>query len=431
MLLGGKGYTSSTSYCATLYKPLPFEMWSYEVAADKWELIRRFDKSGPADYRHRNGADSAAVAAASDDDLVLWVGAGTQKGSAHSSWLCRVDASRTDHDGTAAHGVQPGTLECRTGPFDPEWYTKDVPPPDPAATEAVLKGLAPNAWTALQCPKWPANRQGGGWSTVALDTDRGQILHMGGGHSSYFGNDVAHYDVRTGRWCIACRPQFALEYNYDLSGPGLWAFNGAPWGNHNYQAYDYDATIRRLVYIKGHMTLLYDPATRTWPHAEKFGDLPFFPSKYINTLCPTPQGIVCWTRTRKSQSKAGIWRLANGKAWHEVKASGEPLPMTVCDGSTLSYDSKRNRLLMTTTPRKSGEPMGQVWSCDLATGEVRKLDPQGREAIKVKRFAREAVYLPKADRVMVGYLLEKGGKLVVPFYDCAGNRWLGGNHSLK
>ncbi|HUT35926.1 MAG TPA: kelch repeat-containing protein [Planctomycetota bacterium] len=424
VLLGGKTYTSSTSYCATLYKPLPFEIWSYDVAANEWELIRRFEKDGPADYQHRGGADSAAVAAASDEDLVLWVGAGTEKGSAHSTWLCQLDASTTDAEGTAKYGVKPGTLEFRTGSFDPEWYTKDVPPPDLATTEAVLKGLRPNTWTPLKCPKWLENRQGGGWSTVTLDTDRGQILHMGGGHSSYFGNDVAHYDIATGRWTIACRPQFALEYNYDLSGPGLWAFNGAPWGNHNYQAYDYDATIKRLVYIKGHMTLFYDPATRTWPFAEKFDDLPFRPSKYINILCATPQGVVCWTQTKPRQSVTGLWRLAAGKSWEELKTSGDALPMTVCDGSTLSYDSKRNRLLMTTTPEKDGEAAGQVWSCDLATGEAKKLDPAGREAVVAKRFAREAVYLPKSDLVMIGYLSERDGGLVVPFYDCAGNRWL-------
>lgn len=426
VLLGGKGYTSSTGYCATLYRPLPFEAWTYDVAGDKWELIRRWETDGPADYRERGGVDGAAAAAASDADLVLWVGAGTQKGSAHSSWLCQLDASKGDPEGTARHGVPPGTVEHRTGPFDPDWYVKDLPPPDPAAAEALLKALKPNAWTPLQCPRWPENRQGGGWSTVTLDAERGQLLHMGGGHSSYFGNDVAHYDIPTARWTIACRPQFALEYNYDLSGPGLWAFNGAPWGGHNYQAYEYDPTIQRLVYIKGHMTLFYDPATRTWPFAEKFGNLPFRSSKYVNYLCATPQGVVCWAQTRQSQSKTGLWRLEAGKAWQELETTGEPLPMVICDGSTLTYDSTRHRLLMTTTPdKKGGEAAGQVWACSLASGEVRKLDPAGREAIAAPRFAREAVYLPEAGLLMLGYLLEREGKLLVPFYDCAANRWLG------
>ncbi len=422
VLLGGKGYSSSTGYCASLYKPLPFEMWTYSAAANEWRLIRRYGKDGPADYVGRGGADSAAAAAASDDDTVLWIGPGTEKGSAHSAWLCRLDASQADADGTAKYGVKPGTLEFRTGSFDPEWYTKDVPPPDPAATEAVLKGLTPNSWTALQCPRWPENRMGGGWSTVTLDTDRDRILHMGGGHSSYFGNDMAHYDIGAGRWSIACRPMFALEYNYDLNGPGLWAFNGAPWGNHNYHAYAYDPTIKRVAYIKGHMTMLYDPEPRSWPHAEKFADLPFKTSKYINYLVSTPGGVICWTQTKASQSRCGLWRLEGGKAWTEVKTSGEPLPMTVCDSSTITYDSKRDRLLFTTTIKDV--PMGQVWSADLKTGEVKKLNPEGMDAVKAGRFARESAYLPKCDLVMFGFLLEGESGLIVPFYDCEKNRWL-------
>jgi hypothetical protein len=419
VLLGGKGYSSSTDYCATLYKPLPFEAWTYDVAKNEWALVQRLDKGGPP-----QNPTEASCAAASDEDAVLWVGPGTEKGSAHSSWLCRLDGSKPDAEGTAKYGVKTGTLEFRSGSFDPEWYTKDVPPPDPAAAEVVLKGLTPNAWTALKCPRWPTNRQGGGWSTVAFDSDRDEILHMGGGHSSYFGNDMAHYDIKAGRWSIACRPQFALEYNYDLNGPGLWAFNGAPWGNHNYQAYEYDPTIKRVVYIKGHMTMLYDPVARTWPHAEKFGDLPFVPSKYVNYLVATPGGVICWTQTKQSQSKFGLWRLeGGGKAWKELKTSGEPLPGTVCDGSTVAYDSKRDRLIFTTTSGKDG-PHGQVWAADLKTGEVKKLNPEGADLIKGGRFARESAYLPKADLVMFGFLLQGEGGLVVPFYDGEKNRWL-------
>ena len=95
---------------------------------------------------------------------------------------------------------------------------------------------------------------------------------QGGGHVSYFGNDPAHYDIKTGRWSIGYPPQYALEYNYGLSGPGPWAFNLGPWGNHNYQAYAYDPTCKRLVYIKEvgtTWTQMYDPVKREWPFEEK------------------------------------------------------------------------------------------------------------------------------------------------------------------
>jgi hypothetical protein len=262
----------------------------------------------------------------------------------------------------------------------------------------------------------------GGWSTVTLDPDRDQLLHMGGGHSSYFGNDMAHYDIKTGRWSIACRPAFALEYNYDLNGPGQWAFNGAPWGNHNYQAYEYDPLLQRVVYIKGDRTLLYDPATHSWPSAEKQGGLPFDPSKYINYLCLTPQGVVCWTQVRNKSGTCGLWRIGRDRQWSPLPLRGEPLPGVVCDGSTLAWDSKRQRLLFTTTVGKDAQ-YGQVWAWEAASGEVRKLDPAGQELLRGTRFAREAVYLPKADLVMYGFLVA-GGKTLVPFYDCAANVWI-------
>lgn len=419
ILIGGSGYSSSTSYNTMLYKPLPFEMWKYDMAANDWKLIQRFEKDGPPVY-----PNCAATAVSSDMDTIMWVGPGTIKGSAHSSWLCQIDPSKIDSEGTIKYGVKPETLEFRNNSFDPEWYAKDVHPADPIVVDKIYKELASNSWTALQCPRWPENRQGGGWSTVTLDTDKDQILHMGGGHSSYFGNDMAHYDIKNGRWSIACRPQFALEFNYDLNGPGLWGFNGAPWGNHNYHAYAYDPTIKRVVYIKGNMTLLYDPETRTWPFAEKAENLPFVASKYINYLCTTPVGVYCWTQTKESQSKFGLWKIENGKSWKEIKTSGEPLPPTICDSSTITYDSKRDRFLFTTTIAKE-ESQGQIWSIDLKTLEVKKLNPTGMEFIKVKRFARESAYLPKSDSVMFGFLLQQEAGLVVPFYDCDKNTWLG------
>jgi len=427
VLLGGKGYTSSTAYCASLYRPLSFEMWTFDVAAGEWRLIRRYDRNGPADYSGRGGADGAATAAASDDDLVLWIGPGTEKGSAHSSWLCGLDVSKHDSEGAARYGVKPGTLEFRTGPFDPEWYAKDVPPPDPAEVEAVLSNLAPNTWTALKCPRWPENRQGGGWSTVTLDTHRDQILHMGGGHSSYFGNDVAHYDIRTGRWSISYRPMFALEFNYDLDGPGAWAFNGAPWGNHMYHAYAYDPSIGRLVHVKEGVTMFYDPGARAWPHAEKLGPPPpFVSSKYHNYLVTTPKGVICWAFGAASK-KPGLWRLEGGKAWKEIALSGEALPGTTMDSfTTITYDSKRDRLIMTASKGYQHEgPHGQIWTVDLQTGETRKHDPEGMDAIRGRGTMRESVYLPKCDMVMFGHLLPRDGGLVVPFYDCQKNRWLG------
>lgn len=420
VLLGGKGYTSSTDYLATLYRPLPFEAWTYDIADNNWTLIRHFSDSGPADYRSRGS--SPAAAAAADDDTIIWIGPGTVKGSVHSSWRWQPPVTPGNTSETLKFGVPPGTLEYRTGPYDPQWYTNKAPARDPSVNGSALNNLPSNQWVALSPPKRPHNRMGGGWSTVTLDTHRNQLLHMGGGHSSYFGNDVAHYDILTNRWTIANRPQFALEYNYDLDGPGLWAFNGAPWGNHNYQAYEYDSTIQRMVYIKGDMTMFYDPVRRTWPFEEKFGNLPFRPSKYNNYLVATPRGVVCWAPKRSNSSLYGLWRL-NKSTWVEIQVSGEALPPAVTDGSTITYDSKRDRLLFTTSG--TNEIQGQIWAFDFQNNKVHALDPQGMSALKTKRFARESVYLSKNDQLLFGFLISNGAEMLVPIYDCATNRWMG------
>lgn len=420
VLLGGVGYTSSTAYQARLYKPLLFEIWTYDVAANEWSLVKRFDGGAPAHH-----AIFAAVAAVDDADRVLWWGprAGdSPRESDSTTWLCAIDATASDAAGTAKYGVKPGTETYRTGSFDPAWYTEDVPPPDPAKQQAFYESLPANRWTPLEAPKWPVNRQGGGWSTVAYDSDRQQILHLGGGHSSYFGNDVAHFDTTTARWSVSYRPQFALNFNYDLTGPGPWAFNGGPWGNHNYHAYGYDPARKRLVFIRDRHTHVYDPERRAWSHDERLSDNPFRGSKYTSYVVSTPQGVVLWGNPRGSASRAGVWKLGPS-GWSELKTVGNPLPVPVTDGSTITFDSKRNRILLTTTKGERGVAhSGQVWACDLESGAVAKLDPAGREKIAVERFARESVYLPKRDLVLVGFHL--GGENRLPFYDAENNRWL-------
>lgn len=414
-LVGGKGYTSTLAYQATLYRVLPFEVWIYDVEKNTWNMTQHLQTDAPPQV-----ATQFLAAAVNDKDEVLLITPQTSAKNPSLTWLASIDASKTDEPGSAKWGVKPGTLEHRTGPFDPAWYTDGVPAPDERATADILEKLPPNQWKALEAPKWPKNRMNGGWSTVAFDPDRDQILHLGGGHSSYFGNDVASYDIKTGRWSISYRPQFALNYNYDLSGPGPWAFNNGPWGGHNYHAYAYDPTIRRLVFTRGPThTLFYDPATKSWPVNERL-TTPYPAIKYTTYLCPTPHGMIAWAHVGEGNGRTAIYRLEKGAGWTPLKLTGDKLPTSVTDGSTLVYDSKRDRLLMTTSPEQTKEPVGQVWSCDLKTGTVKKLDPEGREAIKVGRFAREAVYLPKSDLVMLGY--PWNGQTL--FYSAADNRWL-------
>ncbi|MCZ7649550.1 MAG: kelch repeat-containing protein [Planctomycetota bacterium] len=416
LLLGGKTYTSSTAYQATLYKPLPFEAWTYDVAANVWTKLKTAGE--PAQRANR----PLAAAANARDEVMLLADAWGSK-NADETWLAAFDAKQADAEGTA-QGVPPGTLEFRSESYDPAWYEAETPAPDPAAFSKFLAELPANAFVEVKAPKWPLNRQGGGWSTVALDTDGDRLLHIGGGHSSYFGNDVAHFDLKTGRWSISCRPQFALEFNYDLSGPGEWAFNGAPWGNHNYKAYAYDPATKRMVLAKS-VTMFYDPERKCWPFEETFETRPFAGSKYVTFLCPTPHGLYAWGKFSEHGKDPGLFRLRGGKAWEQVKTSGEALPVPVCDkGSTLVYDSKRDRFLFTSVfGAKTGEGVGQVWSCARESGAVQALNPQGAGEIKAPRWAREAVYLPGADAMLCGSAIQHGEKLLTPCYDATANAW--------
>lgn len=423
VLLGGVGYTSFIDYQARLYRPLPYEMWTYDVAANEWSLVKHYDEGMPTHH-----CVAAAVAASDDADHVVWWGPktnGNPYDKESRTWVCRVDPLEIDREGTAKLGVPAGTVTHRTGSYDPAWYETDVPAADVKAQSEFYRTLPANHWTPLTAPKWPVNRQGGGWSTVAFDTDRQQLLHLGGGHSSYFGNDVAHFDTAASRWSISHRPQFALDFNYDLSGPGPWAFNGGPWGNHNYHAYAYDPARRRLIYLRNEYTHLYDPTRRRWLAEERLANNPFNGIKYTSYAVSTPAGVVVWALRKENQFVSGVWKLGP-HGWTELATTGEKLPVPVTDGSTITFDSQRNRLLLTTSLGEKGiAHSGQIWACDLNSGLVSRLNPAGQERIVVKRFARESAYLPQRDLVLIGSHLAERNRLT--FYDAAGNRWMTAN----
>ena len=115
---------------------------------------------------------------------------------------------------------------------------------------------------------------------------------------------MAHFSLKTGRWSISARPELALEFNYDLSGPGLLTFAGAPWSNHNYKTYAYDPLSKRLI-LAGTLTNFYDPVSRHWMGDERFATAPFVGSKYVTFICPTPHGVYVWARMQPFGSDVG------------------------------------------------------------------------------------------------------------------------------
>jgi hypothetical protein len=405
LLLGGYGYTSATGYVEGLYRHLPFEAWTYDTAADTWQLLGHFEgKSAP-----EGPANGFLPAAADEDDTVVVLANGT--------WVCRIDAARPDAAGTARFGVPLGTTERRTGPHDPAWYRQDVPPADPEKTARELKELPANTWTRRPTPKLPRPNVDWGSAVFAPEPDR--IVRFSGGHSAYSGTAPQVYDVRADRWSIPFAPEYPIEYVYSNDQVhGEWSFQGRPWmTGHTYKSTGYDPNLQALVFVPHENTWFFDPRAGKWSRSAERN--PYRPDFYNNTVCATPRGAVVWAGQRAREG-SGLWRLdAGGRRWQALPLKGE-LPPQSPDHHGLAHDARRDRLLFFSD---LGRNKGDVAAYDLRTGEARWLDAAGKGGAAVP--SRETAYLPEADAVLVGAHVEADGQPLWPLYDCARNAWFG------
>jgi hypothetical protein len=416
LLLGGYGYTSATGYVESLYEMLPLEAWTYDVAANRWSLIRRFAPPALSSAKTRttkvalpqgpsNFFLSAAVNA---NDEVVVLGGGT--------WLCRFDASRVDTAATAMLGVPPGTTLRRTGPHEPAWYGADVPSPEPAKVAAELRQLPANEWVMRATPKLP--RPNMDWGSAVLAPELDLILRFSGGHSAYSGTAPQVYDIKADRYSIPFAPEYPLEYVYsnDQVG-GEWSFAGNPWmTGHTYKSTGYDPRLKCLVFAPHRYTYFFDPVAGRWSRST--GHNPYRPDFYVVTLCSTPEGVVAWAD--RPDGSAGLWRLdATARTWKALPLKGA-LPDKSADRHGMTYDSGRGRLLFFSD---HGRRAGDVAAYDFKTGEARWLEPSGRRQATV--HSRETVYLPDQDAVLVGaHVRSPDGKLGWPVFDCRKNAWV-------
>jgi hypothetical protein len=407
LLLGGYGYTSATGYVEGLYRRLPFEAWTYDVAADTWELVKHFEAAKSAPEGPANFFLSAAV---DENDTVLVLDFRNQ------AWLCRFDVSRPDKEGTAKFGAKPGTLERRTGPHDPAWYKSEIPAANPAGVAERLKRLPGNTWVVMPTPKLP--RPNMDWGSAVFDTQRDLILRFSGGHSAYSGTAPQIYDVKTDRYSIPFAPEYPLEYVYsnDQVG-GEWSFRGNPWmTGHTYKSTGYDLNLKALVFAPHEYSYFFDPETGKWSRSP--GRNPYRPDFYLVTVCATPDGAVAWADRR--EGSAGLWRLdARARAWKPLPLRGE-LPAKSPDRHGMAYDSKRGRLLLFSD---IGKRKGNVAAYDLRSGEAKWLDPAGAGRALVP--CRETVYVPDADLVLIGGRVKADGGWRWLAYDCGRNAWVG------
>ena len=291
LLVGGYTYTSTTSYVASLYQRLPVELWTYDVSANRWDLLKRAGiKEGPD--ATANFFWSAAVDA---EDRVALLG---QTGT----WMCQVDAAASDADRTAQFSVKPGTVERRTGPHDPAWYREGIPPADAAKVEAELKELPANEWKLRPTPKLAAPNMDWGSAVFAPDLD--MILRFSGGHSAYSGTAPQVYDVKTDRYSIPFAPEYPLEFVYSNDQVrGEWSFKKNPWmTGHTYKSTGYDPHLKSLIFAPHDYTYFFDPKMGQWSRTAERN--PYQASFYLVIRArPRPRGRSCG---RTSESAAAL-----------------------------------------------------------------------------------------------------------------------------
>jgi hypothetical protein len=402
LLVGGYTYSSTTEYVASLYQRLPTELWTYDVAGNRWDLLARANaKEGPD--TPANFFASAAVAA---DDNVLVLGQ-------TAAWLCAVDASKATN--IAGATVERGAVTRRTGSHEPAWYHKDAPPAYADKIAAELKDMPANEWKVRPTPKRPLMNMD--WGSAVFAPEHDKILRFSGGHSAYSGTAPQVYDVKTDRYTIPFAPEYPLEFVYSNDQVrGEWSFKKNPWmTGHTYKSTGYDPNLKALVFAPHDYTYFFDPKTSAWSRGPERN--PYQANFYVVTVCATPQGAVVWANHRQGGAP-GLWRLdAETKAWQPLPLKGE-MPQTSADHHGMAYDAKRDRLLLFSD---LGKNKGDVLAYDFKSGTTRWLNAAGKDSALAP--SRETIYIPEADAVLIGAHLKDAAAW--PMYDCAANAWVG------
>ena len=317
----------------------------------------------------------------------------------------------------------PDSRTYRTGPFLPEYFF-DGPRPNASEFQAWLKALPPNVWTKTNPPQLPQiNRD---WGSAVIDPIHDLILRFSGGHCAHGGTDVLQYHLASNRWELCYPVEFPLGQLYtNTDYPNGFNFNHRPWvSGHTYQNYGFDLALKRMLFL-GHppFAYQYDPQRGDWVARSPVPkDMCYSGAMFTLTTTTTPQGLVCWTETGK------LFRFdALLSRWLEIRTTGEPLPGSVVDNSTLVYDDKRDRLLF--FRKLYGDSTtydGEIFAVNLQSRQVSKLSPSGMAAASAISYLCQIRRDPAHDLLFAGATLPPGpdGLRRTPAYDCAANKWI-------
>lgn len=406
LLIGGYEYTSAVGYVSAMYKPLPLAPWVFDTAQSRWQYLENEQAEG--ETTPQSPAPGCLHAAIDENDTVVTTAGGT--------WICNFDLHRTSPFTPENFGDLPTEVQRRTGPHDPAWFTKDIPTADPEQVKKDLAALPANEWVQRPTPKLP--RPNMDWGSAVFIPEHDKIVRFSGGHSAYSGTAPTVYDVKTDRYSLAFAPELPLEFVYSNDQVhGEWSFQRNPWmTGHTYKTTGHDPYSKTLVFAAHDYTYFFDSETNRWErNAEK---CPFTPNMYHVTLATTKAGTVAWA-DKRSGGGAGLWLLESStRTWKELSLTGQ-LPDKSPDRHGLAYDSQRDRLLFFSAV---GKQKGNIAAYEMPTGKAEWLNPTDMAAAALS--ARETVYVPAADLVLVGArVVERGNKWLA--YDCQSNSWLG------
>ena len=421
-LYGGYVQSNDNWYGTRPWKALePRQLWTYDVKADRWDLLAAWrEKKGdqtvpPAapgfyGYARQHYSPPALAAGASGWLILAAPGSGLGKSA---TWMLKPDPARPDSSRRML-AQPPNHRLYRTERFLARYCEVPEPPRDTA-----LDALPANRWVKL--PPAPRNVAYGcrqrDWGTAVWDGDNEQILLWGGGHCVRSASCPIHYSPVSGRMVEG----YDADEPYSANGSGGYGSSvlNRPWvGPHAYNTYAYDPKAKLLVTASG---FLYDPARMDWlrtgPTARPF--------QYIwsaTVMEGTPRGAVVWARAADGE-RVSLWRFETGKGWTDLKPEGK-LYLPYCDSEGMTYDARRDRLLLGWGGgyMKAGD--GRLTTFDFKTGKLEKIMPAGAELGRIHN-TREMVYVDHADWVVFAepYVPpdKKPAKPYLRIYDCAKN----------
>jgi hypothetical protein len=360
---------------------LPPELWTYDVAANRWTLVKRWEKQAPFENIGYRGPHSNTVPFAVDGSDVVVMQHVT------ATWACRLDVSTPDEAGKNKYGVKPGTerlLAEGEEKYSCHWYDS-APIPGPATMENLLAKLPANKW--VDAPQGGPHRPKFAYSTTAYDPDRDEILVWAGGHATTHQTVVSRYSLATGTWHIDYPPQLGMSYGRKLWGRN-YAYDYRPWmPRHPWDGYAYDAPSGKLLVLRttGPLTLSFDPDRGDFDRPDV--PVPTHGGGQQVTMGSSPDGALLWAdRT--------LYRFDHeNRKWIRLPVKDGKMPKSVFyDG--IAYDANRRNYVLFSKPSTYGKTK-QVYRYDPGDGTIREMKAAHAETAPF--FLREIKYIPDAD----------------------------------